>query len=172
MLWVGKLQVEVYYLIICIISRCHCWFCSLLNAGFRPLIGLHFLKSEKRATWTWLISAVLFGMAHGINILNGGAVPVIAMQMVGTTFMAIYFVALFMRTGSIIVPILVHSIWDFICVATEDTVAENLLMVQPTVDLFLVGSILTCIALGIVGIVLINKGSDSIKRIWDEKWTD
>jgi membrane protease YdiL (CAAX protease family) len=111
-------------------------------------------------------------MAHGINILNGGAVPVIAMQMVGTTFMAIYFVALFMRTGSIIVPILVHSIWDFICVATEDTVAENLLMVQPTVDLFLVGSILTCIALGIVGIVLINKGSDSIKRIWDEKWTD
>ncbi len=133
-------------------------------------IALHFMKSEKKVTWAWLIPAVVFGAFHMGNITGGGAVSVIIVQAIATFFFGIYFAALFMCTGSIIVPIAVHAVWDFICFACDGKL-NNGMMVQQSVDPGLLAECATNVVLGIVAVAIIYRNKKKIISIWDEKWS-
>ncbi len=149
-----------------------------LNAGvseeimFRAVtipIGLHFIKSEKRVTWTWIITSIIFGVVHLVNIQGGGAISVIIVQAIATTFMGIYFASLFMCTGNILIPIIIHSVWDYYCFVTDGTL-ENGIMMQSSVDVPLIIACTINIIIGILSIIYIQKNQNSIKQIWNEKW--
>lgn len=149
-----------------------------LNAGmseeimFRAVtipIGLHFIKSEKRVTLTWIITSIIFGVVHLVNIQGGGAISVIIVQAIATTFMGIYFASLFMCTGNILIPIIIHSVWDYYCFVTDGTL-ENGIMMQSSVDVPLIIACSINIVIGILSIMYIQKNQTSIKQIWDEKW--
>ena len=133
-------------------------------------IALHFMKSEKKVTWAWLIPAVTFGVFHLSNVSGGGALSVIIAQAIATSFFGIYFAALFMCTGSIAVPIAVHAVWDLICF-TCDGKLDNGMMVQQSVDLGLLVDCTTNVVLGIVAVVIIYRNKDNILKIWSEKWS-
>jgi membrane protease YdiL (CAAX protease family) len=73
---------------------------------------------------TWLLSSVLFGLLHGINGLFGlpwrGAVAQVVMAFVGGTAL---FVSL-MATGSLVVCMLLHALWDLGTLSAQATERE------------------------------------------------
>ena len=133
-------------------------------------IGIHYIKSEKNITMSWAISSIIFGAAHIMNATMGAAFVVAVMQVIGTVFMGIFFASLYVRTGSIVIPVLVHGIWDFIVLATDTTVSEDAIMVQSSVDISLVMAVLFNVAVAVYAIRVMNREKDKIKRIWEEKW--
>lgn len=149
-----------------------------LNAGFSEEvmfraatipIGLHYIKSSKNVTLTWIYTSIIFGVLHLLNIQGGGSLSVIAIQAIAATFMGIYFASLFMCTGSIFIPIFIHGFWDYFCFVTDETL-ENGIMTQASVDLALIIACLVNVVLGVISILYIQKHQDTIKRIWNEKW--
>lgn len=132
-------------------------------------IALHFMRSEKKVTFAWLIPAVIFGVFHMCNIMGGGAMSVIVVQAVASVFFGIYFAALFMCTGSILVPIAAHAVWDLICFVCDGKL-DNGIMVQQSVDLGLLAECSANVVLGIVAVVMIYRNKEKIMSIWDEKW--
>ena len=133
-------------------------------------IALHFMRSEKKVTWAWLIPAVVFGVSHMMNVTAGAAVSVIIVQSIASVFFGIYMAALFMRTGSILAPIIAHAAWDYIAFACDGKLDDGI-MVQPSVDLGLLAECSTNFVLGIVAFVMIYRNKEKILSIWDEKWS-
>ena len=153
--------------------------CMALNAGFGEEtmfraaaipIGLMYLKSEKKIAYTLIITSIVFGALHFVNVTGGGAPSVILMQVIATTFMGIYFAALFMISGSILVPIIVHAVWDYLCFVTDGSL-ENGVMTQDAVNAPLVVAVLFNVAIGIAAIIMIYRNKDRINQIWNEKWS-
>lgn len=64
--------------------------------------------------WTAvLVSSVLFGSVHILNAFTTGHVLQSFVQAFNATLSGFVFVALLLRTGSIIVPMIYHALWDF-----------------------------------------------------------
>ena len=134
-------------------------------------IGMHFIKSEKNITLAWLVSSLIFGLSHIANAMAGAAPGVAIVQAIATIFMGIIFASLYIRSGSIVVPILAHGLWDFIALATDKTISEDAVMVQSTVDAPLVLAALINVAVAVYAIRVMNKEKDKIRHIWEEKWS-
>lgn len=61
----------------------------------------------------WLFSAILFGLLHGVNVVLGqGAGPTIQ-QVIFAFVLGSVFYAIRRITGTIIIPMVIHAIWDF-----------------------------------------------------------
>ncbi|SFC49040.1 CPBP family intramembrane glutamic endopeptidase [Butyrivibrio sp. YAB3001] len=133
-------------------------------------IGLGYIKSEKKVAITLGISCVVFGLLHLANIGAGGAPAVIALQAFATMFMGLYFAMLFICSGSILIPIIVHSFWDFYCFTTDITLQDGIMM-QESITLSLLLAVLVNVAIGISAIVILYKNYDKIMKIWNEKWS-
>jgi membrane protease YdiL (CAAX protease family) len=84
------------------------FFRGLLLGVLRPL-------GWRRAI-TW--SAVLFGVAHVLNLLSGAYPPFVAMQVAGTTAGGVTFAALRIRSGSLWPLVALHVALDAIALST------------------------------------------------------
>ena len=60
-----------------------------------------------------VVSAVLFGLLHGINGFFGQSWRITALQVVIATLMGVAFFATRMTTGTLLVAMLLHALWDF-----------------------------------------------------------
>lgn len=60
-----------------------------------------------------VLSSVLFGSVHILNLFTTGHVFQSAIQALGATMSGFVFAAMLLRTGSIIVPMIYHALWDF-----------------------------------------------------------
>lgn len=60
-----------------------------------------------------VLSSLLFGSVHILNALTTGHVLQSFVQAFTATLSGFVFVALLLRTGSILVPMLYHALWDF-----------------------------------------------------------
>ena len=75
-----------------------------------------------------------------------------------------------MISGSILIPIIVHAVWDYLCFVTDGSL-ENGVMTQDAVNAPLVVAVLFNVAIGIAAIIMIYRNKDRINQIWDEKWS-
>ncbi len=77
------------------------------EVGFRGVILTLFLASYTRR-WSILISACAFAVLHVLNLL-GGREPIWVLGQIGWSFcMGVFYGYLFVRTGSLIPPMIVH----------------------------------------------------------------
>lgn len=60
-----------------------------------------------------VVSAVLFGLLHGINGFFGQSWRLTALQVVIATLMGVAFFATRMTTGTLLTAMLLHALWDF-----------------------------------------------------------
>ncbi len=133
------------------------------------LIGLWFKPSFKGTIKPE--TSLLFGLSHVANAMVGAALPVAITQAFATVFMGIFFASLYIRSGSIVVPVLAHGVWDFIALSTDITAGDNAIMTQQTIDAALVLAVLTNVAVAIYAIWVMNKDKDTIRHRWEEKWS-
>lgn len=61
----------------------------------------------------FIIVMVVFGLIHGLNIINGQALVPTIQQVISAGLMGGVFYALYRKTGLLIVPVIIHALWDF-----------------------------------------------------------
>jgi membrane protease YdiL (CAAX protease family) len=118
------------------------------------VVGLRGGSSEVRV-WIW--SSVLFGLLHGVNVVLGqGIVPTIR-QVIFAFVLGSVFYAIRRTTGTIIVGMVLHGMWDFSTfarAAETDTTA-----VRGTVDIAAAGIGLVQSLLSLAAVVLFIVGA-------------
>ena len=139
--------------------------------GVTVPIGMRYFKSEKRVGILVLISALVFGLMHIGNIANGASIQMGIAQGVATTFAGIFFIAVFLRTGNILIPIFMHGIFDYMCFVTDPTL-ENGIMANDVATSALILAVLVDVIAGIWGLYLLRPAKRAeIHAIWDDKWS-
>ena len=153
--------------------------CMGLDAGFGEEamfrvaavpIGLMYLKSKRKETSTIIISAVIFGLLHLLNAMGGVPLASVIVQVIAAGFMGAFFAGIFMLSGSILLPVFAHGLWDYIVFTFDESVVGGL-MTETTVTPALAIEVVLDFILGVVTIIMVIKNKDKIKRIWDEKWS-
>ena len=139
--------------------------------GITVPIGMRYLKSEKRVGILVLITALVFGLMHIGNIANGASIQMGIVQGVATTFAGIFFIAVYLRTGNILIPIFMHGIYDYMCFVTDPTL-ENGIMANDIAVSALIPAVLVEVIAGIWGLYLLRPAKRAeIHAIWDDKWS-
>jgi membrane protease YdiL (CAAX protease family) len=97
----------------------------LLVGVFEELLTRGVLLAGLRAKlpefWVWLLSSALFGLLHLLNILAGAGVATTVAQVVfAASFGSALYVARRM-TRSIVLPVLLHALWDFGAIGVSAT---------------------------------------------------
>lgn len=138
--------------------------------GVTVPIGMRYIRSEKRVSIIVLFTALVFGLLHVGNIINGASVAMGLIQGIATIFAGVLFVAVFLRTGNILIPILMHGVYDYMCFVTDASL-ENGIMTAETVTTGLILAVLVDIIAGIWGLYLIRPAKRAeIFAIWNDKW--
>ncbi|WP_402462897.1 CPBP family intramembrane glutamic endopeptidase [Isoptericola aurantiacus] len=74
------------------------------------LVGL---RGSTREVFVWLLTCVLFGLMHGLNIVLGAAVGDTVQQVVLAAMQGSAFYVLRRVTGSLVWAMALHGFWDF-----------------------------------------------------------
>jgi hypothetical protein len=107
----------------------------------------------------WLFSAILFGLLHGVNVVLGqGAGPTIQ-QVIFAFVLGSVFYAIRRITGTIIIPMVIHAIWDF---GSFTHVAGKATGVVERVDLTAAGMSMLQQVLVFVAVILVIIGATRI----------
>ena len=139
--------------------------------GVTVPIGMRYFKSDKRVGILVLISALVFGLMHIGNIANGASIQMGIAQGIATTFAGIFFVAAYLRTGNILIPIFMHGIYDYMCFTTDPTL-ENGIMANEIATSALTLAVLVDVIAGIWGLYLLRPAKRAeIHAIWNDKWS-
>ena len=139
--------------------------------GVTVPIGMRYFKSEKRVGILVLISALVFGLMHIGNIMMGASIQMGIAQGIATTFGGILFIAAYLRTGNILIPIFMHGIFDYMCFTTDPTL-ENGIMANDVAANALILTVLVQVIAGIWGLYLLRPAKRAeIHAIWDDKWS-
>lgn len=71
------------------------------------------LRSRLGEGWVWFLSSLLFALLHLVNIVLGQGVFVTLEQVAFTFFVGTAFYILRRTTGTLIVAMVLHAVWDF-----------------------------------------------------------
>ncbi|MFE6964107.1 CPBP family intramembrane glutamic endopeptidase [Agromyces sp. NPDC057679] len=129
---------------------------ALLLVGFteelvsRGLL-LTALRSRLREVWVWLITSVLFGLSHLVNILLGAPDSGTVIQVISAFLAGTVFYILLRVTGSLIWAMVLHGLWDFSVFATAVGQAGDLAAIANVVELTAGFLGLACVAFVIRG---------------------
>ena len=87
-----------------------------------------------------------------------------------TVFGGFIYAAEYLRCGSILVPIAMHAVYDYMCFVTDPTLDSGI-MTSETVTIGIVLSGVVYIIAGIWGLYLIRPAMrGKIQTLWNEKW--
>ena len=144
-------------------------FCE--EAAFRG-IGVSYLmrqwKTEEKIPYVVVLTSVCFGLLHGVNLFSGAAVGITLLQIAAAGCIGVFLCAVFLRSGNLWVPILIHTLHDVLsllflpggAVLTQAVQADDLL------------DLLLTVCLGSVGIYMIRKSKrQEIVNLWQKKWS-
>lgn len=139
--------------------------------GVMVPIGMRYLKSKNRISVIIIVTSLIFGLLHIGNVFQGANITMALIQGIATIFGGFLYVAVYLRTGSILVPIVMHGIYDYMCFVTDPTLVQGV-MTAETVTPGLILSVVVYIIAGIWGLYLVRPAvRDKIEAIWNEKWS-
>jgi membrane protease YdiL (CAAX protease family) len=125
---------------------------------FRGLMLKVFLltmgHSKKGIMNACLISSAIFGFSHIINIVSGGDILPVATQMISAFFGGMFYAALFIRTKTLWVPILLHGFNNL-----PHSIFSAVMRVQPNVDTGggVIGVLIVSLPFLIAGLIMLKK---------------
>lgn len=139
--------------------------------GVTVPLGMRYLKSKNRMYIIVYASALIFGLMHIGNIVNGAKLSIALIQGIATIFGGFLFMALYLRTGSIWPSIIAHGIYDYMCFVTDPNLNEGI-MVNEAVTTGLILTLVIYIVSGLWALYLICPAvKDKIEAVWNEKWS-
>ena len=117
-----------------------------------------------------VVSAIVFGLIHAGNAATGADLGRTALQVIDAGFMGLLFAGVFIRCGSLIPAMVVHSVHDIIAIGLFTGVSEQGI-ITGGVTFSAYFDCITSIGLGVYGLYLLRKSKlEEVRSIWDEKW--
>ena len=139
--------------------------------GVTVPIGMRYIRSEKRVSIIVLFTALVFGLLHIGNVINGASVAMGIIQGTATIFAGLLFAAVFLRTGNILIPIIMHGVYDYMCFVTDASL-DNGIMIGEAVTTGLILAVLVDVVAGVWALYLIRPAKRAeIFAIWNDKWS-
>ena len=134
-------------------------------------IVMRYVRKERRFA-AIIILAVLFGLSHAGNLMQGANIVMTASQIFHSTFMAFLLTALYLGTGSVIFPIFAHGLYDYICFTTDPSVSGEGILIQAYGMGQLLYEFFVIVIIGISALYLISKNKFfKVNEIWEKKWS-
>ena len=134
-------------------------------------IVMRYVRKERRFV-AIIILAVIFGISHAGNLMQGANIVMTASQIFHSTFMAFLLTALYLGTGSVIFPIFAHGLYDYICFTTDPSVSGEGILIQTYGMGQLLYEFLVIAIIGISALYLISKNKFfKVNEIWEKKWS-
>jgi membrane protease YdiL (CAAX protease family) len=87
------------------------------RGAIQSIIAKKYVRSVKGVWLAALIASSIFGIVHLFNIFTGFDPLVVFMQAISATSTGLFFAAVYLRSGSLWVPILVHALIDTVALA-------------------------------------------------------
>ena len=135
-------------------------------------IVMRFLKKENRALRSVVVLSIVFGLSHIGNIGQGADPGMTVAQVFTSLFTGLFFAAIYLRSGSVILPIFAHAFYDWVCFVTDPTLSSNGIVVGTYGTGELIYSIVTAALLGVTGIYLLRKSKlPETNELWNRKWS-
>ncbi|MBR3448312.1 MAG: CPBP family intramembrane metalloprotease [Oscillospiraceae bacterium] len=129
------------------------------------------LRSEKQVPLIVIITGAIFGLTHLTNVFVGASVSASLLQGVTTTCIGIFFGAVFMRGGNILVPMLLHTLHDALLLSFMEA-DEVSAVLEEEASLNDIPTVLICAALAAFGFFLIRRSKRrEICDMWAETWS-
>ena len=139
---------------------------------FALAIVMRFLKKENRVLTATIVLSVVFGLSHIGNIQQGADPGMTVAQVFTSLFMGLFFAAIYLRSGSVILPIFAHAFYDWVCFVTDPTVSSNGIVVGTYGTGELIYAIVTAVLLGVTGIYMLRKTElPETIELWNRKWS-
>ncbi len=133
-------------------------------------LAMRYLKSKNRMYIIVGITALIFGILHIGNIFQGANPTMAVIQGISTIFGGFLYAAVYLRSGSILVPIVMHALYDYMCFVIDPTL-DNGIMTSETVTIGIILTVVVFIIAGIWSLYLIRPAMrDKIQTLWNEKW--
>lgn len=86
---------------------------EFLIRGLSLNILLEKFGNNKKGIWlSVVISSVLFGLIHFVNLTTGASFQGVLIQVIAASFLGIYLSALYLRSGSVWTTAILHGIYD------------------------------------------------------------
>ena len=127
-------------------------------------------SGEKSVINTLILISVLFGLTHGANMAAGANPAGTVVQLFGSTFIGIFLGAIFLATGNLWIPIIIHVIHDILAFATQPVFNGGI--VTEGMNAMDIVDLLLCAGLACCGLYLVRKSKRAeIRAMWDEKWS-
>ncbi len=118
-----------------------------------------------------LVSGIVFGLIHATNVLAGADPMQTLFQVIASVGVGIFFAAVYIRCGSILLCMFYHVLHDIIAIAAESNVAENGIMYAKALSWGDAFSLALSFVLAAAGLWLIRGAkTEQIREIWDRKW--
>ena len=143
---------------------------EVMFRGLSIPIGMRYLKGKNKILTVALVSSVVFGLSHLGNAMGGNAIGIV--QGIATIGSGLFYAAVFLRTGSIMVPIIMHALYDWMYFATNPAL-QNGNMAAMGVTTAVIISCAIDLSMGVVGYWLIRPAvREKIEVVWQKKWLD
>lgn len=141
---------------------------EVMFRGLAVPIGMRYLKGENRILITALVTSVVFGLTHLGNAMGGNAIGIVqAIASIGT---ALLYAAVFLRTGSIMVTIVMHCLFDWLYFLTNPALQSGD-MASMGVTIAVIISCIVDLSMSAVGLWLIRPAArEQIEAVWQKKW--
>ena len=133
---------------------------------------MRFLKKENRALRSVVVLSIVFGLSHIGNIGQGADPGMTVAQVFTSLFTGLFFAAIYLRSGSVILPVFAHAFYDWACFVTDPTVSSDGIVVGTYGTGELIYAIVTAVLLGVTGIYMLRKSKRSeTNELWNRKWS-
>ena len=143
---------------------------EVMFRGLSIPIGMRYLKGKNKILTVALATSVVFGLSHLGNAMGGNAIGIV--QGIATIGSGLFYAAVFLRTGSIMVPIIMHALYDWMYFATNPAL-QNGNMAAMGVTTAVIISCVIDLSMGVVGYWLIRPAvREKIEVVWQKKWLD
>ena len=88
--------------------------------GIAIPIGMRYLKNKNKSLIITLVTAIIFGAIHLSSLATGAMPLLVAFQIATAICSGIFFATVFLRTGSILITIIMHGLYDWMCFVRDD----------------------------------------------------
>ena len=153
------------------------YFANGLQAGcceeiiFRALpvsVMMAYFKNKKTYIPALLLGSLIFGIIHLTNLIDGSAAVAITwLQVFTASASGLLYCAIYIYTGNILIPIIMHSIHDMGAFLELGSDASLTIAIRP--GLLIEEGIMFTMEI-VIAVLLLRKHKDHIISVWNNRW--
>ena len=128
-------------------------------------------NSKKSVIIAILTSSIVFGIAHGSNILAGADPMHSLLQVINSVFVGAALSALYLISGNILIPMLVHFLHDVLAFSHE-SVSSSSGVLSGGVEISSVIDMGIALVMFVVVLFYVTRSqnTEKIQKLWEKKW--